>query len=126
MHKRPPITIGSFHAPNLADFGKALGQINQYVKQVQNAGSEGIAEILRVIILEVITDPRLEGKARWKAIKNLRTLAREASLHPAKRHLKTVRGALATIPRSLITSLDIFSYFQVHLADLRKFFNISG
>jgi hypothetical protein len=124
MSKIGPIIIGKLNVTGIANLREIVNDINQSIDQVQNAGNEQIAEILREISQAVITDPRFEKQPPQATIETLRTLAREASLAPEKRHLGTVKFGVAYLSLMLNTSLNVLDYLQVHMADLRKFFGI--
>ncbi len=126
MARVGPITIGALNLTGIANLPKIVNDINRNIDRIQNAGSDQIAGILREFGQAILADPRLERRERQATIETLQRLIREAAYPAAKRHLGIVRGALAYIPMLLSTSLDTFNYFQVHLADLRKFFDVSG
>ncbi len=115
MRRKGPVTIGSLHDAEIANLGKVVHDINRCINRIENAGDERIAEILRDISLKVLTDPHLEKKERQKAIKNLRKLAKEASLSPKQRKLGTVKATLTYIWSLVSINLD---------ADLRTYFGM--
>ena len=126
MAKVEPIIIGMLNVTGIPNIREIVDDINQSIDQIRNARGERIAQILRELGQEILTDPRMDNQARQETIENLRTLAREASLPSAQRQLGAVKDALASIPSLLSTSLNIRNYFQVHLGDLRGFFGIAG
>jgi alcohol dehydrogenase class IV len=101
-----------------------VGDINQSINQVQNSGSQEMAEILGKISNAILSDSRLKPQDQQEAIENIRTLAQEAGLPSTNRKLGIVKATLAYIPSLLSASTDILNYFQVHLEDIRRFFGI--
>ncbi len=126
MDRVKPITLGTLNVTGIPNIHEIVRDINQSIERMQNTRGERIAEILRELGREILTDPRMDKQEGREAIENLRVLAQEASLPSAERQLETIKDALAHVPSSLIASLDIFNYFQVHLEDLRRFFGIPG
>ncbi len=126
MARVGPITIGALNLTGIPNLLQIVDDINQCIDLMKDAGDDQPAGILTGIGQGIITDARLEKKACQEALENLRMLAWEGSLPDVERHLGLVKAALAYIPSLLVTSLDTFNYFQVHLAELRTFFGISG
>ena len=126
MAKVEPITISTSDVTGIANIREIVDDINQSINQLQKVGNEWIAEILKEIGQAVITDPRLENQPRQATIKTLQNLAHEASLPSAKRRLGDVKFGLAYLSLMLNTSLNALNYLQVHLRDLKRFFDIPG
>ncbi len=125
MARVGPITIGALNLTGIANLRQIVDDINQCIDLMKDAGDDQAAEILTEIGRGILTDARLEKQACQEALENLRMLAWEGSLPGVERHIGVVKASLAYIPSRLITSLDTFNYFQVHLADLRSFFGVS-
>jgi hypothetical protein len=121
-----PITIDTINVTGILNFDNITGDINQSINQVENAGSQQIADILKEIALAVLADPKLEGQARQDAIENIRTIAQEAALEPQRRKLGTVKAALAYIPSLLSAATDVLNYFKIHVDEIRRFFGIQS
>ena len=120
-----PIAVGRFNTTGVANIHEIVGNINRSIIILQDAGHEHMAEILKEIGRAAIMDPVLKKRVCQATIESLRTLAWEASLPCAQRHLGIVRAALEYIPVLLSDSLDVLNYYRVHLDDLREFFGIS-
>ena len=121
-----PITIDTSDRTGISNIRWIVRNINQSITLIQDSGDEQVAEILKEIGKAVINSPRVEKQAGQAVIESLRTLAWEASLPSAERRLGIVKASLAYIPMLLSMDLDTLNYFEVHLGDLRKFFNISS
>jgi hypothetical protein len=126
MARVGPITIGTLNVTGIANLRQIIGDINQSIHRLQDAGGEKIAEILKDIGQAAVADPRLEKRERQATILMLRTLAHEAGVPTEERQPELVKAAIANIPSCLIGSLEILNYFLAHLEDLRKFFDILG
>ncbi len=124
MIRVEPSAISMLNASEIEVLHQVLDDISHCIYRIQNNGGERMAEILKNIAQAAISDPFLERHKAGLIIVTLRTLANEANLPPAERRLGFVRGALTYISMLLITRLDVFDYFQAHLADLKKFFGI--
>lgn len=122
MNRTGPVTIGTINVTGILNIGEIVGDINQSINQVQNAGSERIAGILKEITQAVLIDPKLEVQARQDTIENIRTVAQEASLPRERRKLGPVKAALAYVPSLISASTDLLNYFQIHAEDIRRFF----
>ncbi len=124
MAKAESISVAIPHVSEIADLPILVYEINQSIDRIRNAGSEGIAEILREISQAVVIDPNLRQRIRQSTMEILRTLASEASLPPVQRDLRIVNSHLLIIPALVDSSLDILNYFYMHLAELERFFGI--
>jgi len=120
-----PIAVGRLNNTGVANIHDIVGNINRSIIILQDAGHEQMAEILKEIGKAAIIDPDLKKRACQATIESLRTLAWEASLPCAQRHLGIVRAVLEYIPILLSGSPDTLNYYRVHLDDLREFFGIS-
>jgi hypothetical protein len=125
MAKIEPINIGMFNVTGISNIREIIDDVNQNITRIQSAGSEHTAQILSEMGREILTDPRLEKQARRAAIVTFQTFAHEAALPAAERHPAIVKTTLAYFPPLLNTSLDARKYFEVHLGDLRRFFDIA-
>ena len=126
MARIQPITIDTPNVNEIANLREIVDDINQCIDWIQNTGGERVAEIIREMGQRILTGSRLEKQALHVVMENVRMLAWEASLPREDRRLRATNAALSYIPPLLITSLDVLDYFQAHLEDLKKFFDIPG
>ena len=126
MARARPIIVGELNVDGIANIREIVYDINQSIDQVQNAGDERIAGILKELGMVFVRDPRLQKRVRRAIIESLRTITREAALAPAERRLRVVELSLRYISILLIANRDILHHFEAHLEDLRKFFGIPG
>lgn len=124
MDRKGPISIGTLNVTGIANLGEIIGDINQSINQVQSAGSEEIANILKELSQAVIGDPKLEKQNRQEAIENIRTLAEQASIPEGQRTMGVVKAALLYIPSLLSASTDVLNYFHINLEQIKRFFGI--
>ena len=124
MNRTGPISIGTINVTEILNIDSIVGDIDQSINLVQNAGSEQIAGILKETAQAVLADPKLEVHTRQEALENIRTIAQEASQPKEGRKLGVAKAALAYLPSLLSASTDVLNYLQVHMEDIRRFFGI--